>query len=130
MTRSSHERPAGVLATLFFALGLALAFSLSASSLAQEEDEGEDPGLPVPGEEEEPEDNGDGFDDDGFEEDAETDVFADEEAQVDAPVGGAEAGFGGLAEDGSGLLSVLFIGSMATIAGTAGLTWYRKAFAS
>jgi hypothetical protein len=119
MTRSSHERPAGVLATLFFALGLALA-----------EDEGEDPGLPVPGEEEEPEDNGDGFDDDGFEEDAETDVFADEEAQVDAPVGGAEAGFGGLAEDGSGLLSVLFIGSMATIAGTAGLTWYRKASAS
>jgi hypothetical protein len=46
--------------------------------------------------------------------------------QVDMPEGGVEAGFGGLAEEGNGLLTALFSTSMGLIFVVAGVVWWRQ----
>jgi hypothetical protein len=71
-----------------------------------------------------------GAEDDGFDAGATVDDGFDDGAaapQVDAPAGGVEAGFGGLAAaEGDPLLAGFLWGSLALILGVAGLTWWRK----
>jgi hypothetical protein len=75
-------------------------------------------------------DGGDaGFDDgtaESFDDGAAADDGFDDGTQVDAPAGGVEAGFGGLAGDGDPLLTGFLVASLAAIAAVAGLTWWRK----
>jgi hypothetical protein len=140
MTARARFHPIHALLALTFSMLLALAFSSPAFAQDVDEDAGqqepveetdgdlgdesvegddapvdatEDGAAPVEAAE-------DGFGDEGFADDGNAGE------QVDAPAGGVEAGFGGLAGGGDPLLTVFFVGSMAAIAGVAGLVWWRR----